>query len=84
MTRQQQPVVPGMLDQTPVGFHQPLLKAGQRPEAARARVESTRRKAMRLRAVDSRSCSVMPKKARNSRNLGRKGIALPCATPVGS
>src|ERR1019366_8790232 len=26
---QQQPVVPGMLYQTPAGFHQPLLQAGQ-------------------------------------------------------
>src|ERR1019366_4732415 len=31
--RQQQPVVPGMLYQTPAGFHQPLLQAGQRPTA---------------------------------------------------
>src|ERR1035437_8430602 len=30
---QQQPVVPGMLYQTPAGFHQPLLQAGQRPVA---------------------------------------------------
>jgi hypothetical protein len=29
--RQQQQVVPGMLYQTPAGFHQPLLQAGQRP-----------------------------------------------------
>jgi hypothetical protein len=30
---QQQPVVPGMLYQTPAGFHEPLLQAGQRPKS---------------------------------------------------
>jgi len=29
--RQHQPVVPGMLYQSPTRFHQPLLHAGQRP-----------------------------------------------------
>ena len=44
---------------------------------------SSRRPAMRSRAVASLSCSVTPKKARKSRRIGRNGIALPCATPVG-